>query len=108
MKQGEIICKWFIITYLRGCFTLFHYFTLKSKVWVAYPFCIGYGRLKVTRGYPNGIQEMNIETEFLAMGIARARQMTEKRGYPNDIRGNRHRKENMFARPLAKAGQVTE
>ena len=49
---------------------------------------------------------MNIETEFLAMGITRARQMTEKRGYPNDIRltphdasvigvpvGNRHRKE---------------
>ena len=51
---------------------------------------------------------MDIETEFIAMGIARARQMTEKRGYPNDIRGNRHRKENMFARPLAKAGQVIE
>ena len=41
VKQGEIICKWFIITHLRSCFTLFHYFTLKSKVWVAYPFYIG-------------------------------------------------------------------
>lgn len=51
---------------------------------------------------------MNIETEFLAMGITRARQMTEKRGYPNDIRGNGHRKAEMFARPLAKARQVTE
>ena len=29
-------------------------------------------------------------------------------GIPECIRGNRHRKENMFARPLAKAGQVTE
>ena len=38
VKQGEIICKWFIITHLRSCFTLFHYFTLKSKVWVAYPY----------------------------------------------------------------------
>ena len=51
---------------------------------------------------------MNIETEFLTMGIARARQMTEKRGYPNDIRGNEHRKAEMFARPLAKTKQVTE
>ena len=33
---------WFIITYLRSCFTLFHYFTLKSKVWVAYPYGMVY------------------------------------------------------------------
>ena len=31
VKQGKIICKWFIITYLRSYFTLFHYFTLKDK-----------------------------------------------------------------------------
>ena len=31
VKQGKIICKWFIITYLRSCFTLFHYFTPKIK-----------------------------------------------------------------------------
>ena len=42
VKQGEMICKWFIITCLRGYFTLFHYFTLKSKVWVAYPYGMGY------------------------------------------------------------------
>ena len=33
---------------------------------------------------------MNIETEFLAMGITRARQMTEKLGYPNGIRLTPH------------------
>ncbi len=31
IPQGEIICKWLIITYLRGCFTLFHYFTLQDE-----------------------------------------------------------------------------
>ena len=44
---------------------------------------MGYGVLKVTRGYPNAFGTMNIETEFLAMGNTRARQMTEKRGHPN-------------------------
>lgn len=26
-----MICKWFIIIYLRDCFTLFHYFTLQDE-----------------------------------------------------------------------------
>jgi hypothetical protein len=34
--------------------------------------------------------------------------MDIEREYPNSIRGNEHRKAEMFARPLAKARQVTE
>ena len=39
---------------------LFHLVSLfhpARQVWVAYPFCMGYGRLKVTRGYPNVIRD---------------------------------------------------
>lgn len=78
-----MIGKWLVDTCLQVV-SLFH---PARRVWVAYPFCIGYGRLKVTRGYPNVIRltphdarrhrgprgTMDIETEFLAMGITRAR-----------------------------------
>ena len=46
---------------------------------------------------------MDIETEFLAVGIARARQITEKRGYPNDIRDNGYAKTNMNQEPGIKS-----
>ena len=39
-----------LISGLCDYFTLFHYFTLKSKVWVAYPFCMGYWRLAIGYG----------------------------------------------------------
>jgi hypothetical protein len=37
---------WFVITDLHSYFTLFHYFTPVTKVWVAYPYSMGYKKGK--------------------------------------------------------------
>ena len=51
MKQGEIICKWFIITCLRSYFTLFHYFTLQDKYGWLIRFVSGIGNWILAIGY---------------------------------------------------------
>ena len=72
-----MICKWFIITYLRGCFTLFHYFTLQDKYgWlIRIVWGIGYWQLDI------GYWQLDIGDWQLDIGYGRL----EKRKKPAKV-----------------------